>query len=197
VYELAGADGCMSLPFPLLVGRKTTILLCCHHGIWPDPKSRPMQAFLRCPKEKAGPPRTKPARAVLNPRPSASLLVRFPRRCSLPHPLLPPKPSLPPSPTTTASKGGRRTPTRPPPRMAPLLRPPPPPPRLRALLRRLLSTGAGPVPSRMLHLSLRSTAAAPRFLFGPRCALASPSYYLPRWSLRANGSVAFFLSSRS
>nr|TKW12612.1 hypothetical protein SEVIR_5G047400v2 [Setaria viridis] len=55
--------------------------------------------------------------------------------------------------------------------MAPLLRPPPPPPHLRALLRRLLSTGAGPVPSRMLP-SLRSTAAAPRFLFGPRVVVA-------------------------
>ncbi|KAF8724169.1 hypothetical protein HU200_021185 [Digitaria exilis] len=51
--------------------------------------------------------------------------------------------------------------------MAPLLRPPPPPPHLRALLRRLISSGAAPVPSRMLP-SLRSAAAAPRFLFGPR-----------------------------
>ncbi|PUZ57314.1 hypothetical protein GQ55_5G420500 [Panicum hallii var. hallii] len=55
--------------------------------------------------------------------------------------------------------------------MALLLRPPPPPPHLRALLRRLLSTGAGPVPSLMLP-SLRSAAAAPRFLFGPRVAVA-------------------------
>ncbi|CAO2198353.1 unnamed protein product [Urochloa humidicola] len=55
--------------------------------------------------------------------------------------------------------------------MAPLLRPPPPPPHLRALLRRLLSTGAGTFPPRMLP-SLRSTAAAPRFLFGPRVVAA-------------------------
>ncbi|CAO2207826.1 unnamed protein product [Urochloa humidicola] len=58
--------------------------------------------------------------------------------------------------------------------MAPLLRPPPPPPHLRALLRRLLSTGAGAFPSRMLP-SLRSTAAAPRFLFGPRVVAAGPA----------------------
>ncbi|KAG2596708.1 hypothetical protein PVAP13_5KG178400 [Panicum virgatum] len=57
--------------------------------------------------------------------------------------------------------------------MALLLRPPPSPPHIRALLLRLLSTGAaaGPLPSRMLP-SLRSAAAAPRFLFGPRVAAA-------------------------
>ncbi|CAL4950547.1 unnamed protein product [Urochloa decumbens] len=55
--------------------------------------------------------------------------------------------------------------------MAPLLRPPPPPPHLRALLRRLLSTGAGTFPPRMLP-SLRSSAVAPRFLFGPRVVAA-------------------------
>ncbi|KAG2587902.1 hypothetical protein PVAP13_5NG178200 [Panicum virgatum] len=55
--------------------------------------------------------------------------------------------------------------------MALLLRSPPPPPHIRALLLRLLSTGAGPLPSRMLP-SLSSAAAAPRFLFGPRVAAA-------------------------
>ncbi|RLN23150.1 DNA gyrase subunit B, chloroplastic/mitochondrial [Panicum miliaceum] len=54
--------------------------------------------------------------------------------------------------------------------MALLLRPPPPPPHLRALLRRLLSTGAGPVPSRMLPSLRSAAAAAPRFLFGSRVA---------------------------
>jgi hypothetical protein len=118
VYELAGADGCMSLPFPLLVGRKTTILLCCHHGYGPSaggpedyfallpsrdmarPKIQANAGFSSL-SEGKGRPSSKPARAVLNPRPSASLLVRFPRRCSLPHPipLLPPKPSLPPPPS--------------------------------------------------------------------------------------------------
>ncbi|OEL24208.1 DNA gyrase subunit B, chloroplastic/mitochondrial [Dichanthelium oligosanthes] len=59
--------------------------------------------------------------------------------------------------------------------MALLLRPPPPPPHLRALLRRLLSTGTGavPFPSRMLPSPRSSTAAAPRFLFGPRVVAAA------------------------
>ncbi|XP_066306104.1 DNA gyrase subunit B, chloroplastic/mitochondrial-like [Miscanthus floridulus] len=58
--------------------------------------------------------------------------------------------------------------------MALLLRPTPPSPHLRALLRRLLSTGAGPFPSRMLP-SPRSTAAVPRLLFGPRVVAAAAS----------------------
>ncbi|WVZ71665.1 hypothetical protein U9M48_020228 [Paspalum notatum var. saurae] len=72
--------------------------------------------------------------------------------------------------------------------MALLLRPPPPPPHLRALLRRLFSTGAGPFPSRMLP-SARSTAAvAPPFLFGPRVVVAAAP--------RRNGvSVRAFMAS--
>ena len=59
-------------------------------------------------------------------------------------------------------------------RMALLLRPTPPSPHLLSLLRRLLSTGAGPFPSRMLP-SPRSTAAVPRLLFGPRYVLPLPT----------------------
>ncbi|KAJ1283251.1 hypothetical protein BS78_03G114200 [Paspalum vaginatum] len=71
--------------------------------------------------------------------------------------------------------------------MALLLRPPPPPPHLRALLRRFFSTGAAPFPSRMLPSAL-STAAAPRFLFGPRVVVSAAP--------RRNGvSVRAFMAS--
>nr|CAB3472778.1 unnamed protein product [Digitaria exilis] len=78
--------------------------------------------------------------------------------------------------------------------MAPLLRPPPPPPHLRALLRRLISSGAAPVPSRMLP-SLRSAAAAPRFLFGPRVAVAPRRNGVPARPQRNGVPVRAFMAS--
>nr|CAB3476830.1 unnamed protein product [Digitaria exilis] len=78
--------------------------------------------------------------------------------------------------------------------MAPLLRPPPPPPHLRALLRRLISTGAAPVPYRMLP-SLRSAAAAPRFLFGPRVAVAPRRNGVPARPQRNGVPVRAFMAS--